>query len=61
VSDGVFDHPLDLLALRDIGAKGERLSSLSFDGGDKRAQDEDIEAAKTYWQAYQKEHHSADY
>jgi putative addiction module killer protein len=32
-----------------------------LNGGDKSTQDEDIETAKAYWQAYKKEHRSADY
>ena len=35
VSESFLDHPPDLRALRDIGAEGERLSSLSFNGGDR--------------------------
>ncbi len=31
-----------------------------LNGGDKSTQEEDIETATTYWQAYQKEHRSAD-
>jgi putative addiction module killer protein len=32
-----------------------------LNGGDKSTQDEDIETAKKYWQAYKKEHRSANY
>jgi len=43
-----------------FGNDGPQLVIL-LNGGDKSTQDEDIETAKEYWQAYQKEHRSADY
>jgi len=43
-----------------FGNDGPQLVIL-LNGGDKSTQDEDIATAKAYWQAYQKEHRSADY
>lgn len=43
-----------------FGHDGPQLILL-LNGGDKSTQDEDIAIAKTYWQAYHKEHRSADY
>jgi putative addiction module killer protein len=43
-----------------FGQDGTELVIL-LNGGDKSTQDEDIETAKGYWQAYKKEYRSADY
>jgi putative addiction module killer protein len=43
-----------------FGQDGPTLVIL-LNGGDKSTQDEDIETAKAYWQAYKKEQRSADY
>jgi putative addiction module killer protein len=43
-----------------FGQDGTELVIL-LTGGDKSTQDEDIETAKGYWQAYKKEYRSADY
>jgi putative addiction module killer protein len=42
-----------------FGQDGPQLVIL-VNGDDKRTQDEDSETAHTYWQAYHKEHRSAD-
>jgi putative addiction module killer protein len=62
VGDGVQELKIDYGPGYHVyfGHHGTQLIIL-LNGGDKSRQDEDIETAKTYWQAYHKEHRSADY
>lgn len=62
VGEGVYELKIDYGPGYRVyfGPDGSQLIIL-LTGGDKSTQDEDIETAQTYWQAYQKEHRSADY